>query len=131
MRIISDITGKEYKTVEECLADEKKFEKKVKTEKEQKKELAKLVEKAEKEVDIQLKNYELAKEKVRDILDKSNKEADLVLTAAEKDLKDAYNKKTEAIKEFNNRFGVYTTTVTDLDVLEELNRFLTLFGMLF
>ena len=25
MRIISDITGKEYKTVEFCLADEKKF----------------------------------------------------------------------------------------------------------
>ena len=40
MRIISDITGKEYKTVDECLKAEKAFEEKKAKEEAEKKELA-------------------------------------------------------------------------------------------
>lgn len=41
MRILSDITGKEYKTVEECLAAEKEFEAKVEAERIKKEKLIK------------------------------------------------------------------------------------------
>ena len=40
MRIISDITGKEYKTVDECLADERAFAEKKAKEEADKKALA-------------------------------------------------------------------------------------------
>ena len=57
MRIISEITGKEYKTVEECLAAEEEFEAKVAAEKAEKERLKLEKESRREEIQAAYINY--------------------------------------------------------------------------
>ena len=62
MRIFSDITGKEYKTVEECLAAEKEFEEKLAAKRAQQKLLKEQKDERLNEIKEAYKNYvELSK----------------------------------------------------------------------
>lgn len=67
MRIISDITGKEYSDVNVCLAEEKAFLAKRKEEEDRKKKLAEQKEKREAELKAAQKAMEDAKKKYYDL----------------------------------------------------------------
>ena len=67
MRIISDITGKEYSDVNVCLAEEKAFLAKRKEEEDRKKKLAEQREKREAELKVAQKTMEDAKKKYYDL----------------------------------------------------------------
>ena len=133
MRIISDITGKTYPSVEECLKAEQAYQaeqKKIKDEltkrqnevSKEKKELSKAIELAEQEVSEANKLYEVAKTKAAEILEKSNKEVEDILKVARDSVKKAEQKRLDAVMAFNKKFGTYTTTVTGEKAAEEFNK---------
>ena len=130
MKYFSELTNKQYNTPEECLEAEREYkkeqkrlsdeiaravaEKKAKEEALQasKKELAKHIEEATKEVDEATAIYDAAKEKATSILNEANKKANDILSAASVKVKEAEQKRYEAIAAFNKKFGPYTTTLT-------------------
>lgn len=136
MKITSELTGKEYKTVEECLRAEEEFKlqelKKEKDAKKEtiklnelaktKKELAKAIEDADEKVSEANKLYEVAEQKVADILDKSNKEAQKVLDEAREKVKIAEEEKLNALMKFNKEFGTYKTVITGEKAAEEYKK---------
>lgn len=96
MRIFSDVTNKEYKTVEECLAAEKEFnEAKAKAEAE-KKALAANREKRAKEVNEALEEVRKAEEKYQKLL-----------RAFLKDYKQYHYTKTEDNADFDSIFALF------------------------
>lgn len=135
MKITSEITGKEYPTVEACLKAEKVFkaeeEKKLANTSKRKKELASKVELADKQLSEANKLYEIAKTKATEILEKANKEVKEILTASKEQVKKAEEDKFNAVMEFNKEFGVYTTTVTGEKAAEELEKSLKRFDEIF
>lgn len=142
MRIISDITGLEYSSIEECEKAEKEYktkqELKAKEEAEKtaniskrKKELAKEIDDASAKLEEANKLYEVAKSKAAEILEKSNKEVKDILDTASKEVKEAEKKKFEAILKFNKEFGTYTTTYTGEKAAEEYYRSIKRFDDIF
>lgn len=94
MRIISDITGREYSDVNVCLAEEKAFLAKRKEEEDRKKKLAEQREKREAELKLAQKAMEDAKKKYYDLKkaydkDYAEKKADCVEFNSAADLIDA------------------------------------------
>lgn len=133
MKITSELTGKEYKTVEECLKAEEEFREKEReiAKKEaiklneltkNKKELAKAIEDADEKVNEANKLYEVAKQKAADILDKSNKEVEKILSEASKKVKEAEEEKLNALMKFNKEFGTYKTVITGEKAAEEYKK---------
>jgi dsDNA-specific endonuclease/ATPase MutS2 len=133
MKIISEITGKSYLSVEECLKAEAEYEKeqkKVQVEEEkrkneiskEKRELSKAIEKAEEKVSEANKLYEVAKTKAAEILETSNKEVENILKAAKDEVKKAEQERLDAIMAFNKKYGNYTKTITGEKAAEEFNK---------
>lgn len=130
MKYYSELTNKTYSTPEECTAAEKAYkaeqkkisdelsaaiaEKKAKEEKLQasKKELARAIEDADKQVDEANAIYDAAKEKATNILNEANKKANEILAAASEKVKAAEQTRYDAISAFSKKFGPYTTTLT-------------------
>lgn len=146
MKITSEITNKEYATVEECLkaeaefkaAKEKAAENKTSAEK---KKLADIIESCDKATSIAYDNLEIAKSKVREmyakskkeleeLIDKRNEEMSKVLEPAEKSVKDAERAKFNAISNFNKHFGVYKKVYTGEDAIKDLRKSFTLGSIL-
>lgn len=132
MKITSELTGKEYKTVEECLKAEEEFKKKeIEAKKEAvklnelaktKKELAKAIEDADEKVKEANKLYEVAQQKAADILDKSNEEVEKILSDASQKVKEAEEEKLNALMKFNKEFGTYKTVITGEKAAEEYKK---------
>lgn len=142
MKIISELTGKEYNTPEECLKAEELYKKEQKKRADeeskklseiskQKKELANAIEDADKDLSEANKLYEVAKNKAAEILEKSNKEVRDILDSAKKLVKAAEEKKLNAVLKFNKEFGPYTTKYTGEKAAEEFNRSLKRFDNIF
>lgn len=87
-----------------------------------KKELAAAVEAAEAKVDEARANLELAKQKAQDISKKFLEEIDGVLEPAKQQLKDAQHARYNAIRKFNDAYGVYTTSYTGARAADEFAR---------
>lgn len=137
MRVYSDILNKPFDSEEECLAAEavyKKEQKKVQDEIKKaveekkareealnasKKELAKAIESAQKDVDEANNIYEAAKEKATDIINEASKKANELLDTAKSKVREAQQKKYEAVSAFNKKFGPYTVTLTGDQAAEE------------
>lgn len=138
MKITSEITNKEYATVEECL----KAEAEVKAMKEQaaanktstgKKKLAETIESCEKAAAIAHENLEIARGKVRELCEKAktevanlitkqNEEMKAILQPAEQAVKDAERAKFNAITTFNKQFGVYKKVYTGEEAIKDLRK---------
>jgi ubiquitin len=142
--IIIGKDGKEYKSEKECLIADKKFDeeliaKKQKEEEElkkieeklnkeklelsnRKKELAKKIEDADKKLDEAVKLHKIAKQKATELIESAKKDADEVLKVANKQLDEASYERMVAISNFNKEFGVYKTTITGIDAINQHNR---------
>lgn len=125
--------GKVYDTVAACEEADRKFEKEqeqkalVETEKKnalskRKKELADNVQVAEDKVSLALEEYEKVREEARKKVATAQEEAKQMLKEAEEKYSEASNERYKAIQNFNEEFGVYTTTYTGKKALEEYNR---------
>ena len=139
MKYYSEITKKTYDTEDECQKEELKFkEEKDKVQKEldkalkereekdkvketSKKELAKKIEEAEQEVTEANNLYDTAKEKAKAIMDEARKKANVILDTAREKVKEAQEKKYNAVAEFNKQFGPYTTTLTSAQAAQIYN----------
>lgn len=145
MRIISDLTGIEYKTVAECESADKAYLEKMKAEKAkkeeelqknlvekaernkislQKKELSNRVESAREELDKALEEYEEAKKKAQKIVEDARKQAREVLEPSEKKIAKCKEDKYKALVEFNNRFGAYNVKYTGENARKEYDRWI-------
>lgn len=119
MKYYSEVLKKVYDTEEELKNAESSAEKVECS----KKELAKKVEQADKRIELAYDNYSEAKKKVNSIIDEANKKIKEVMEPARKEIKDAELAKTEAIKEFNSKYGVYITTYSGERALKEYEKF--------
>jgi ABC-type multidrug transport system ATPase subunit len=102
-----------YSEAEE--AAERKEEKKV-----TKAKLAKAVEDAEKDLDEAYAGLEEAKKQVAELQKEYDDKVDAIMNPARDLIKECTKARADAIKQFNDNFGVYTTTYTGNKALNEL-----------
>ncbi|WP_300924651.1 hypothetical protein [uncultured Clostridium sp.] len=140
MRVYSDKLNKPFDTEEECIKAEKEYDKEQKRLQDEinkavadkkareealnasKKELAKAIESAQAEVNEANNVYEAAKEKATSIINEAKKKAGEILSTAKVKVREAEQKKYEAISAFNRKFGPYTTTLTGTQAADEYNK---------
>lgn len=140
MKYFSEILNRPFNSEKECLeaeADYKKEQKRLQDEVNKavaekkareealnttKKELAKAIESAQTEVDEANSIYEAAREKATSILNEAKSKANEILDAAKVKVREAEQKKYEAIAAFNRKFGPYTTSLTGDQAAKEYNK---------
>jgi len=129
MKYYSDTLGKLFDT-EEALEkaeavhkeeEEKKAELATRISKE-KKELATRIDDTEKKLDEAYKDLDAARERAREIQKEALKKIEEVLHPAEERVKNAQMEKLKAVKEFNEKYGVFTTKLTGAKAAEEMSR---------
>ena len=120
MRFYSDELKKFFDTEEQCLAEEEKARIEAEEKKVTKAKLAKAVEDAENALDKAYANLECAKERVAELQKEYDEKVDSIMNPAQEEIKECTKARAVAIKEFNDNFGVYTTTYTGNKALNEL-----------
>lgn len=85
-----------------------------------KKQLAAAVEAADEAVKEAYANYETAKAHAEELSKKYLAEVNAILDPAEKAVKEAEQKRYEAIRNFNNSYGAYQVTYTGARAADEL-----------
>lgn len=120
MRFYSDDLKKFFDTEEQCLAEEEKARIEAEEKKVTKAKLAKAVEDAEKDLDEAYENLKWAKEKVAELQKEYDEKVDAIMNPVQNEIKECTKARADAIKEFNDNFGVYTTTYTGNKALNEL-----------
>ena len=88
----------------------------------EKKELANAIEKADEELDEAYKQLDLAREKAKEIQREALKKVEETLHPAEEAVKAALDRRYKCVKEFNDKYGVFTTTLTGAKAAEEMSR---------
>lgn len=119
MRFYSDELKKMFDTEEQCLAEEEKARVAAEEKKVTKAKLAKAVEDAEKDLDEAYAGLEEAKKQVAELQKEYDERVDAIMNPARDLIKECTKARAEAIKEFNDNFGVYTTTYTGNKALNE------------
>ena len=72
-----------------------------------------------------------AGKKAEKIINEAKKQVKNILDPAKKEISDAENARMEAIKEFNEKYGVYTETFSGDKAVEQYNRVLNQFNSTF
>ena len=119
MRFYSDELKKFFDTEEQCLAEEEKARVEAEEKKVTKAKLAKAVDDADKDLDEAYAGLEEAKNKVAELQKEYDEKVDAIMNPARDLIKECIKNRAEAIKEFNDKFGVYTTTYTGNKALNE------------
>ncbi len=119
MRFYSDELKKFFDTEEQCLAEEEKARVEAEEKKVTKSKLAKAVEDAEKDLDEAYAGLEEAKRQVAELQKEYDEKVDAIMNPASELIKECTRARAEAIKEFNDNFGVYTTTYSGNKALNE------------
>ena len=119
MRFYSDELKKFFDTEAQCLAEEEKARVEAEEKKVTKAKLAKAVEDADKDLDEAYAGLEEAKKQVAELQKEYDEKVDAIMTPARDLIKECTKARAEAIKEFNDNFGVYTTTYTGNKALNE------------
>lgn len=140
MKYFSELLNKPFDTEADCIKAEKEYkeeqskiskqleaalaEKKAKEEAEQKskKELSKVIEEATKEKAEAEKLYEVAQAKAQKIKEDAKIEANKILSAAADKVKEAEQKRVDAVVAYNKKFGAYTTVLTGEKAADEYNK---------
>ena len=139
MKYYSEVLGKFFDDSAELLSEEEKHLEKIAKEEEalakkrsaesnRKKELANAIDKREEELDVAYKNLNDVKLKCKEIIKDVDKQINEMLTPAEEAVKEAEEKRLDAIKAFNKEFGVFKTTYTDERAQREMQRTVELFN---
>lgn len=119
MRFYSDELKQFFDTEEQCLAEEEKARQVAEEKKITKAKLAKAVEDAEKDLDEAYAGLEEAKKQVAELQKEYDAKVDAIMNPARDLIKECVKARAEAIKKFNDNFGVYTTTYTGNKALNE------------
>lgn len=127
MRFYSDELKRFFDTEEECLSAEETAKVEAEEKKVTKAKLAKAVEDAEKDLDEAYAGLEEAKKKVTELQKEYDEKVDAIMNPARDLIKECTKARADAIKAFNDKFGVYTTTYTGN---KALNEFLKLDNMI-
>jgi chromosome segregation ATPase len=119
MKFYSEELKKFFDTEEQCLAEEEKARVEAEEKKVTKAKLAKAVEDAEKELDKAYAALKTAEEKVEELQKEYDDKVDAIMTPAHDKIKECAKARAEAIKQFNDNFGAYTTTYSGNKALNE------------
>ena len=119
MRYYSDELKQFFDTEEKLLAEEEKARQAAEEKKVTKAKLAKAVEDAEKDLDEAYAGLKSAEEKVGELQKEYDAKVDAIMTPAHDRIKECAKARAEAIKKFNDKFGVYTTTYSGNKALNE------------
>lgn len=130
MKFYSEKLNKFFDTEEECYDAERaqnsegvKKETEVnKAESNEKKQYVKKIEEADNNLEIEYLNYNEAKKKVIELKKKNDAECEKILTEARKALKEAQNKKFDAVQSFTEKYGPYKVSYTGEKALQEMRR---------
>ena len=120
MKFYSEELKEFFNTEEQCLAEEEKARQKAEEKKVTKAKLAKAVEDADKALDDAYEGLEEAKKKVTELQKEYDAKVDEIMNPARDLIKECTKNRAEAIKAFNEKFGVYTTTYTGNQALNEM-----------
>ena len=138
MKYFSEKTKQCYDTAEECEKAENAYlvkveeeNKKVEEDKKLKKELVSDIEKAETEINLAYEELDKTKEEAAKILEESNKKVEDMLDAVRKKIAEAENKKADAIRAFNEKFGAYKVYYSGKRAEQEFNNALKWLDWLF
>lgn len=123
MKYYSEELKKFYNTESELIEAEKESACLKERAESTKKELAKKVEAAEKRVEDAYDAYQEVRKSADKIVEEANEKIKQIIDPAKQEIKDAEYARTEAIKEFNSKYGVYTTTYSGDKALKEYERF--------
>ena len=123
MRYYSDELKKFFDTEEQCLSAEEKAREEAENQKVTKSKLAKVIEDADKNLDEAYKGLEQAKKSVQELQKEYDQKVDEIMNPAIKLVQDCAKERANAIKEFNDNFGVYTTTYVGDKALNEFAKF--------
>ena len=123
MRYYSDDLKKFFDTEEQCLAEEEKARVAAEEKKVTKAKLAKEVEDADNAVDKAYEALETAKQQVAELQKEYDAKVDSIMNPVLEEIKKCTKARADAIKKFNDNFGVYTTTYTGNKALNEFAKF--------
>ena len=119
MRYYSDELKQFFDTEEKLLAEEEKARQATEEKKVTKAKLAKAVEDADKDLDEAYAGLEAAKQQVAELQKEYDEKVDAIMNPARDLIKECTKARAEAIKKFNDKFGVYTTTYSGNKALNE------------
>lgn len=119
MKFYSEKLKQFFDTEEQCLAEEEKARVAAEEKKVTKAKLAKAVEDADKALDNAYECLEGAKKKVAELQKEYDEKVDAIMSPARDLIRECTKARADAIKAFNDKFGVYTTTYTGNKALNE------------
>lgn len=129
MKYYSDTLGKLFETEKELneaeaaqKAEEEKKHELIANASKEKKELAAKIENADKELDEAYKDLDAAREVARKVQRDALKKVEDILHPAEERVKKAQAYRYDAIREFNRKYGAFTTKLTGAKAAEEMSR---------
>lgn len=138
MKFYSEVLNKTFDTVKELEVAEKEEAKRKEAEKaeltkatNEKKELAKKVEEADKVLQDAYNKYELAKEECEKILKEAELEIDELIEPAKQAIRDAQKARYKAILDYNEKYGRYDVKYTGERAYQEMQRALKDFDHIF
>lgn len=131
MRYYSDELKEFFDTEEKLLAEEEKARQAIEEKKVTKAKLAKAVEDADKDLDEAYAGLEAAKQQVAELQKEYDEKVDAIMNPARDLIKECTKARAEAIKEFNDKFGVYTTTYNGNKALNEMIKMEKIFDNIF
>lgn len=138
MKYYSELTKKIYESEKELNEAEEQVrtaeaekEKKAALISKDKKEMANAIEAADARLEEAYKTLDAARERAKDIQKESLKKIEEILHPAETEVKKAQAEKLDAIKKFNEKYGVFTTTLTGAKAAEEMSRIWRAFDKFF
>lgn len=120
MKFYSEELKKFFDTEEQCIAEEERSRVEAEEKKVTKAKLAKAIEEADKALDNAYEDLKNAKLEVEKLQQEYDEKVDSIMNPVREHLKLMQKERADAIKEFNEKFGVYTTTYTGNEALNEM-----------
>lgn len=131
MKFYSEELKQFFDTEEKCLAEEEKARVAAEEKKVTKAKLAKAVEDADRALDNAYESLEKAKAEVEKLQKEYDAKVDAIMNPVKDHLKLMQRQRADAIKQFNDKFGVYTTTYTGNKALNEMIKMDKIFDNIF
>lgn len=131
MKYYSEDLKKLYDSETDLLKAEDEAKKQKDIAENSRKQMARKIDEANDRIDRAYQSYDAAKKQVNDIINEAKKQVKDILDPAKKEISDAENARMEAIKEFNEKYGVYTETFSGDKAVEQYNRVLNQFNSTF
>lgn len=119
MKFYSDELKRFFNTEEACLAAEETARQEAKEKNVTKAKLAKDIEEADKAIDEAYAELDKANEAVQELRKEYDAKVDAIMNPARENLQKCLTNRRDAIRAFNDKFGVYTTTYRGSDAVNE------------